>query len=69
MPAFFYQGQKILNAEGGLGELWLSGLHFAQNKTALKENKITAVVSAVNLNINFESSLAVHQLDLRDRED
>lgn len=47
MPAFFYQGQKILDAEGGLGEVWLSGLHFAKNGGLLRENKISAVVSAV----------------------
>lgn len=28
-PPFFYQGQKILSAEPGLAEVWLSGYHFA----------------------------------------
>jgi protein-tyrosine phosphatase len=59
----------ILSAEPGLGEVWLSGLHFAKNSLLLKENKITAVLSAVNLHIAYESSIAVHQLNLRDSED
>jgi hypothetical protein len=69
MPAFFYQGQKILDAENGLGSVWLSGLHFAKNNALLKENKITAVVAAVDLSIPYDSSLAVHRLNLRDSED
>jgi hypothetical protein len=35
MPSFFYEGQKILDAEPGLGEVWLSGLHFAQNRALI----------------------------------
>lgn len=69
MPSFFYQGQKILDAEGGLGQVWLSGLHFAQNGALLRENKITAVVSAVDLSIDYDPSLTVHKLNLRDNED
>jgi|LakMenEpi03Aug12_release.lakeMendotaPanAssembly.Ray.scaffolds.fasta_scaffold154583_1 hypothetical protein len=57
MPAFFYQGQKILDAESGLGEVWLSGYHFAQNNELLRKNNIKAIVSAVNLGIAYEAPI------------
>ena len=69
MPAFFYQGHKILEAEGGLGEVWLSGMHFAKNESLLRQNRITAVVAAVDLKITYNSEITLHMLNLRDRED
>jgi dual specificity MAP kinase phosphatase len=69
MPAFFYQGQKILDAEPGLGEVWLSGYHFAQNNELLRKNNIKAIVSAVDLGISYDAAVLVHALDLRDSED
>lgn len=69
MPAFFYQGQKILDAEQGLGEVWLSGYHFAQNNDLLRKNNIIAIVSAVELGIAHEATISVHALNLRDSED
>jgi hypothetical protein len=49
--------------------VWLSGLHFAQNGQALKENNIKAVVAAVDLSIAYDSNISVHKLNLRDSED
>ena len=49
--------------------MWLSGLHFAQNDEALKENNIKAVVAAVDLSIAYDSNISVHKLSLRDSED
>jgi protein-tyrosine phosphatase len=69
MPAYFYQGQKILDAENGLGEVWLSGYHFAQNNELLRKNNIKAIVSAVNRGIPYEATLSVHSLNLRDIEE
>lgn len=69
MPTFFYQGQRILEAEADLGEVWLSGMHFAKNESLLRQNRITAVVAAVDLKISYSSDITVHLLNLRDRED
>lgn len=69
MPDYFYQGQKILSAEGGLGQVWLSGYHFAKNGNLLKEKNITAVLAAVDLKILYNPSISVHQLDLKDNQE
>lgn len=66
MPDFFYQGQKILDAEPGFGQVWLSGLHFAKNSYLLKENRITAILAAVDLNIPYDPKISLHQLNLKD---
>jgi protein-tyrosine phosphatase len=49
--------------------VWLSGYHFAKNSTLLKENHITAVLSAVKLDITYEPTISLHLLDLRDNEE
>ena len=69
MPAFFYQGQKILDAEPSLGEVWLSGYHFAQDNEELRKNNIKAIVSAVDLGITYDTLISIYNLNLRDSED
>ena len=49
VPAYFYEGQLILPAEGNLGEVWLSGRHFAENNSKLQENHIKIVISAAEI--------------------
>ena len=36
-------GQKVLEKEGALGEVWISGEDFASDFKELKKNNITAI--------------------------
>ena len=66
-PPFFYEGQLILDSEGNLGQVWLSGMHFASNTQLLQKKNITCVISAANLNLKYPASISHNTFDLCDR--
>ena len=51
--AFYNRGQKVLDAQDGLGEVWISGYDFAHNIPELKKNGILAVCSGVDLSFKY----------------
>lgn len=51
--SFYNKGQKVLPAEGGLGEVWISGYDFAHNIKELEKNNILAVCSGVELGFKY----------------
>lgn len=64
---FYYpKGQKVLSAEEGLGEVWISGFHFAQNIPELEKNKILAVCSGVDLSFNYPERTKHIKFDIED---
>lgn len=63
---FYNQGQKVLDAEGGLGEVWISGYTFAHDLKELEKNKIKAVCSGVNLHFNYPEDVKHLKFDLND---
>ena len=44
---YYNKGQKVLEAENGMGEVWISGYDFAHNTKELKEHKIFGICSGV----------------------
>lgn len=42
-------GQKVIDKEGDLGEVWISGKQFAHNFKELEKNKITSICTAADL--------------------
>lgn len=63
---FYNKGQKVLEAEDGLGEVWISGYDFAHNIEALDSNKIGAVCSGVDLSFKYPAHIAQIKFDLDD---
>ena len=47
------QGQKVIEAEGNLGEVWISGSHFARDIKGLEDNKINAVCTVAEVQFKF----------------
>lgn len=68
-PKYFYEGQVVIPAEGELGSVWLSGVHFAMDPAKLSQNKIVAVLSAAELGLSFPSSIKHCTFDLKDCEE
>lgn len=54
----YVQGQQVLSAEDpnapDVGGVWISGFHFAKNLGKLAKCRIGAVVSAIDLGIDYE---------------
>jgi hypothetical protein len=65
-PKYFYEGQVVIPAEGELGSVWLSGVHFATDAAKLTQNNIVAVLSAADLGLSFPSSINHCSFDLKD---
>ena len=40
---YYNQGQKVLEADEELGEVWISGYNFAHDLKALEKNNIKAI--------------------------
>lgn len=65
---FYNKGQKVLEAEGGLGEVWISGFDFAHNLQELEKNKIGAVCSGVDLSFKYPEHIHNKKFDLDDSQ-
>lgn len=63
---FYNEGQKVLEAEDGLGEVWISGYDFAHNIEKLQQNKIGAVCSGVDLSFKYPENISQKKFDLDD---
>lgn len=63
---FYNKGQKVLQAEEGLGEVWISGYDFAHNIKQLQKNKILAVCSGVDLSFKYPQHIEHLKFDLDD---
>ena len=63
---YYDSGQRVLEREGELGEVWISGYSFAHNLDELKKNGIDAVCSGVDLHFDYPSSIAHLKFDLND---
>lgn len=50
---YYNSGQKVLEKEGDLGEVWISGYEFAHNISELQKNNISAVCSGVDLHFTY----------------
>lgn len=50
---YYNSGQKVLEKEGDLGEIWISGYEFAHNISELQKNNISAVCSGVDLHFTY----------------
>ena len=46
-------GQKVIDAEGPLGQVWISGKHFAKDIKELQKNKINAVITAAQIEFKY----------------
>jgi len=46
-------GQKVIEAEEGLGEVWISGSHFARDIKELEKHKINAVCTVAEVPFKF----------------
>lgn len=55
--ANFSKGQKVLEAEDGMGQVWISGFGFANSLPTLRDNKIMAVCSGADLSFDYLHSL------------
>lgn len=64
--AFYNKGQKVLDAEDGLGEVWISGYDFAHNIAELKKSNIYAVCSGVDLSFKYPPEFSHKKFDLDD---
>lgn len=63
---FYNKGQKVLEAQDGLGEVWISGYDFAHNLEELKKNNIGAVCSGVDLSFKYPADIEHKKFDLDD---
>jgi protein-tyrosine phosphatase len=64
--AYYGKGQKVLDREGDLGEIWISGYDFAHNLAELKKNNITAVCSGVDLHFTYPEEFVHLKFNLND---
>ena len=46
-------GQKVIEAEGHLGQVWISGSHFAKDLKELEKNKINAICTAAEIDFKY----------------
>lgn len=63
---YYNQGQKVLEADGELGEVWISGYNFAHDLKALEKNDIKAVCSGVDLHFAYPAHIKHLKFDLND---
>lgn len=64
--SYYNSGQKVLESDGQLGEVWISGYNFAHDLKELEKNKINAVCSGVDLHFNYPSTFKHLKFDLND---
>lgn len=64
--SFYSTGQKVLDKEGELGEVWISGYDFAHNLKELEKNKISAVCSGVDLHFQYPQHFSHLKFNLND---
>lgn len=64
--AFYSKGQKVLDREESLGEVWISSYNFAHDVEQLRKNGITAVCSGVDLNFKYPQDFLHLKFDLND---
>ena len=63
---YYNQGQRVLEKEGDLNEVWISGYNFAHDVKELQKNKINAVCSGVNLHFVYPGHFKHLVFDLND---
>ena len=63
---YYNKGQKVLDAQNGMGEVWISGYDFAHNTKELKEHKIFGVCSGVQLGFQYPPEFDQLKFDLND---
>ena len=63
---YYNKGQKVLDGENGVGQVWISGYDFAHSVQTLKENKIFAVCSGVDLSFKYPQEFQHMKFDLDD---
>lgn len=63
------KGQKVLEREGDLGEIWISGYHFAQNIEELEKCQIVAVCSAVSTSFKYPEKIRHRIFHLQDNNE
>ena len=63
---YYNLGQKVLDRDGELGEVWISGYTFAHDVKELDKNNIGAVCSGVNLHFNYPEHFKHLLFDLND---
>ena len=66
--AYYNKGQKVLDAEEGMGEVWISGYDFAHNINELTKNNIKAVCSGVDLSFKYPENFHHMKFDLDDSQ-
>lgn len=59
-------GQCVIEPVEGKGGIWISGINFAKDLSALKKNGIGAVLSAVDLELNHPKDIEVIRFKLDD---
>jgi hypothetical protein len=62
-------GQCVIDPAEGTGGIWISGIDFAKNLSALKKSGIGAVLSAVDLELGHPKDIEIMKLRLDDSED
>ncbi len=62
----YSQGQKVLDREGDLGEVWISGYEFAHNVEKLRQDNILGVCSGVELGYKYPEDFTHITFDLDD---
>ena len=62
-------GQKVIDAEGGLGEVWISGSHFAKDLKELEKNKINAICTAAEIDFKYPEGFKHRVLHIEDTYD
>ena len=63
---YYNSGQRVLEKDGDLNEVWISGYNFAHDLKELEKNKIGAVCSGVNLHFNYPEHFKHLVFDLND---
>ena len=67
--SYYNEGQKVIDRQGELGELWISGFSFAHDIQKLKKNNIYAVVAGVNLHHKYPTGFENIAFELNDSQD
>ena len=62
-------GQKVIDAEGNLGSVWISGRHFAKDIKELDKNKINAVLTAAEIEFKYPENFKHRVLHIEDTFD
>ncbi len=67
--SYYNDGQQVIDREGDLGEIWISGFSFAHDIEKLKKYNIKAIVSGVNLHHKYPEDFSNITFDLNDSQD